>query len=91
MSIHHVLIHTGNKLDARLCTLFHYGFFGGACIFFANLYYVTCWSAEVAELADALGSGPSPVHTGWRFKSSLRQFRVVRLVSSLVQFSHKEP
>lgn len=29
-------------------------------------------SAEVAELADALGSDPSPVYTGWRFESSLR-------------------
>ena len=28
--------------------------------------------AEVAELADAPGSGPGPVHTGWRFESSLR-------------------
>ena len=30
--------------------------------------------AEMAELADALGSGPSPGHTGWRFESSFRQF-----------------
>ena len=29
--------------------------------------------AEVAELADALGSGPSSVQTEWRFESSLRQ------------------
>lgn len=28
--------------------------------------------AEVAELADALGSGPSPRNWGWRFESSLR-------------------
>lgn len=28
--------------------------------------------AEVAELADAPGSGPGPVYTGWRFESSLR-------------------
>ncbi len=28
--------------------------------------------AEVAELADALGSGPSGDYTPWRFESSLR-------------------
>ena len=33
--------------------------------------------AEVAELADALGSGPSPVYPGWRFKSSLRYLSCV--------------
>ena len=40
---------------------------------------VTIYSqAEMAELADALGSGPSPVQTGWRFESSFRQFVNVR-------------
>ena len=34
--------------------------------------------AEVAELADALGSGPSPSYIGWRFKSSLRHCCKVR-------------
>ena len=34
--------------------------------------------AEVAELADAPGSGPGPVHTGWRFESSLRHQLKIR-------------
>lgn len=33
---------------------------------------ITSRVAEVAELADALGSGPSPRNWGWRFESSLR-------------------
>ena len=37
-----------------------------------RMEYIYVLKAEVAELADALGSGPSPVHTGWRFESSLR-------------------
>ena len=31
--------------------------------------------AEMAELADALGSGPSFSNLKWRFESSFRQFR----------------
>ena len=33
--------------------------------------------AEMAELADALGSGPSLSNVGWRFESSFRQFRSI--------------
>lgn len=32
------------------------------------------YQAEVAKLADALGSGPSLGQTRWRFESSLRHF-----------------
>ena len=32
------------------------------------------FGAEMAELADALGSGPSLNHLRWRFESSFRQF-----------------
>lgn len=39
---------------------------GGVCVI------ITSRVAEVAELADALGSGPSPRNWGWRFESSLR-------------------
>ena len=33
--------------------------------------------AEMAELADALGSGPSLGYTGWRFESSFRHFVII--------------
>ena len=39
---------------------------GEVCVIMTNRV------AEVAELADALGSGPSPRNWGWRFESSLR-------------------
>ena len=39
---------------------------GEVCVIITNRV------AEVAELADALGSGPSPRNWGWRFESSLR-------------------
>lgn len=39
--------------------------------------------AEVAELADALGSGPSPRNWGWRFESSLRHRLRVRFRDEL--------